>query len=155
LPYPATATVNAVLATIAPSWSFENEGRGRLVLSGTTRLLVRLRRADRLWLHRARRFSFWAGTTEQAICQLVLWWRDLPRRPLSWWRYCCSPQVGLGTAATLGLLSDTEPGGYADPARTGCVLCGAAAPNDWWALGKVIGPCCFAGKCRRSREATG
>jgi len=153
MPFPETRVVNTVIATIAPGWSLDYDTRGprtKVVLRyGDGTLPVRLRSSDRLWLSRPRNFRHWGGTTEQALCQLILWHRDLPRRPLAWWKHCCSEHVGLGSAETFRLLSDDGPGGYADPERVCCVLCGAVEPSDWWALDRMIGPCCFAGKCRK------
>ena len=40
---------------------------------------------------------------------------------------------------------------YSDPKRTNCVLCGVE-PNatDWWSQGKIVGPCCSMGQCRKT-----
>lgn len=146
---PSLVTVNAVLATFLPGASLLLDGRNRLRMRfqqhGSFPLL--LRASDRLWFanHRgvSRSVGF-GGTTEQAICQLVLWLRDQPRRPIRWWEAARSH--GLGSEATLFLLRNH---GYDDPAKTGCVLCGAVNPVDWWSLDGMVGPCCmYARGCR-------
>jgi len=147
------ASVNAVLDTFAPGWTLDCLSRlhcSPLWLRGPEdrALIVRLNR-DRLWLAGAGHRLGMGGVTEQAIVQLVLWCRDQPRVPMAWWLYACSEKIGLGSSETIRLLKASD---YGDPARTCCVLCGAANPTDWWSLAKVLGPCCWMGRCNEVRS---
>lgn len=147
------AAANAVLATFEPGWSFAwGKGLRRVLYlqrENSTDSIAVLLRSDRLWLRH--RTLLLPGTVEQAVVQLALWIRKLPRRPLAWWRYLVSESVGLGSEETINRLT---VGGYNDPHFTRCVHCGAFDPRDWWALGKLVGPCCMRGPCVERRKGT-
>jgi hypothetical protein len=89
------------------------------------------------------------GTGMQAIAQLIRYIRDLPRLPLETWEYWASDTIKLTTPQTVEIL---RLGGYFDPKKTCCVLCGktdwSKGGLDWWSLDKVIGPSCWGGRCR-------
>jgi hypothetical protein len=86
----------------------------------------------------------------QALAQMIRFVRDLPRVPLTTWEYWAGEKVKLCTPDTVALLRD---GGYGDPSKTQCVLCGATEFKrglDWWSLDGIVGPACFGGRCSDS-----
>ena len=88
------------------------------------------------------------GTGYNALGQLIRYVRDLSRFPMMTWEYWAGDAVKLCNARTLDIL---RSGGYDDPAKTRCVLCGDvtfARGLDWWSLGGVTGPSCWGGRCR-------
>jgi hypothetical protein len=88
------------------------------------------------------------GTGFQALAQLIRYVRDLPRLPMVTWEYWASESVKLGTPRTVELL---RSGGYSDPRKTCCVLCGDPDFKrglDWWSLDGIVGPSCRFGECR-------
>lgn len=100
------------------------------------------------------------GTTEQAICQLLCWYRGYPRVP--WWGWANWFDAGLcnqsiDAAAKLSdVLRDESPGAYSDPPAVACVLCGKAPVGlDWWSLDGVVGPCCAFGRAGSCRQREG
>lgn len=104
-------------------------------------------RNDRTWfLHRVipNALSL-GGTDERTLCQLILWWRGLPRLPgrvLKWWQ-----------ERDAAFCKSLDEVGYDDPLSLNCVLCGRPYIGlDWWSLGKVIGPCCSFGECGSCRQ---
>lgn len=92
------------------------------------------------------------GTGMQALAQMIRFVRDLPRLPLITWEYWAADKIKLCTPETVELL---RQGGYGDPAKTRCVLCGATENKrgiDWWSLDCVVGPSCFGGRCQDRGE---
>ena len=87
------------------------------------------------------------GTAALAIGQLIRWYRDQSRVPLSAWEYWASDKMRLCTSETVKLLGEST---YPDPKKTCCVLCGSDRPGDWWSLDGVFGPCCAYGHCLRN-----
>ena len=85
------------------------------------------------------------GTDEQTLCQLILYYRGLPRLPgrvLKAWQ-----ERNEEFRFNLDLL------GYDDQKSLLCVLCGHAILRlDWWSLGDVTGPSCWFGECRETRR---
>jgi hypothetical protein len=86
------------------------------------------------------------GTDEQTLCQLILWYRDLPRLPgyvLKNWQER-SPDF----------CAAIDRVGYDDDKSTRCVICGEKPTGlDWWSLNGVTGPCCSPGRGCRNRVA--
>jgi len=110
-------------------------------------------RNDRRWFrnHNAfRRAIGFGGSDEQTLCQLINWYRDWPRFParvLLYWQ-----------AHSVLFMEQLAEHQYDGEHSVTCVLCHKHQPSwlvggglfecDWWALGKVIGPCCFGARCR-------
>ena len=109
-------------------------------------------RTDGSWPAFGYRQRSTGGTGFQALAQLVRYVRDLSRLPLSTWEYWGGESVKLGNAKTLELL---KSGGYPDPLKTCCVLCGDSEFRrglDWWSLDGVVGPSCRFGCCRETKR---
>ncbi len=143
MPKPDLAALNAVAASIGP-FRFEREGGddGRLALAIKHHDPRRFRvRADGLWFLSRVMGNRLGGTDEQALVQLARWARDQPRRGRPFWGRAFDPR-------TLALL---EASGYFDPARTGCLVCGAADAPDWtdgdFLDLRRVGPLCHHGDC--------
>lgn len=109
-------------------------------------------RADGSWTQYGYKQRPTGGTGMQALAQLIRYVRDLPRLPLITWEYWAGERIALCNARTIEILA---AGGYGDPEKTCCVLCGTRDFKrglDWWSLDGVIGPSCYGGICRDARQ---
>lgn len=144
---PTLDVVNGAVGLVIHGGTLGRTGKGQhlYLFRSAARINCRMR-SDRLWLRdRQYREMSCGGTCEQMLCQLILWYRGLPRRPLACWEYWCSPAV----AADSRILAYLREHGYDDGESCRCVLCGSSErPTDWWCLDGVVGPCCRFGVCR-------
>lgn len=90
------------------------------------------------------------STYARATANLILWIRDQPRAPISWWRCWCGPNVALAGNDGDALIEALSASDYGDPAKTCCVHCKNPdrRPVDWWHReGDPTGPCCSHHGC--------
>lgn len=136
------------LSIIMPGYSFvQDRGRPLRIVKPQSKYypdVVWRLRSDKLWPASCLANHVSGGTDVQAICQLVLWFRDEPRRPLRCWKHWYSPDSKI-----VEYLATTD---YSN--KTQCIFCGAAEPGDWWTLRNVFGPCCCYGRCLKGIRAT-
>lgn len=149
---PPLSDVNIAVNLLMPKARFEFSDKGRLYLIREdckyhARTLWRLR-ADHTWPQDNKACYVSGGTHVQALCQLALWLKGEPRRPMRYWEYITNPEVCPESVADRGkkLVDYLASSNYVD--MTDCVLCGAKHTSDWWSLDKVHGPCCRFGRCR-------
>lgn len=145
-------TANKALGTFAPAVRLY-DGARELRMCWDARVQPPKRdfaarlRSDGSWPLYGYRQRPCGGTGMQAIAQLIRYVRDLSRLPIDTWEYWGGHSVQLCTAETVDIL---RGGGYADPKKTACVLCGKGTFKgglDWWSLDGVTGPCCMHGRC--------
>lgn len=148
---PPLTDVNIAVNLLMPKARFELSEKNRLYLirdgcKHYPRTLWRLR-ADRTWPHDKIACYVSGGTDVQALCQLALWSKGEPRRPMRYWEYITGPDVWPESIRDRGkkLTDYLASSSYVD--MTDCVLCGAKDSSDWWSLDNDHGPCCRSGRC--------
>lgn len=94
-------------------------------------------RSDGLWPISNKACHVSGGTNVQAVCQLVHWMYDRPRRPIRCWKHW----YGAESEVVKYLLTTDYP------VMTSCIHCGNLEPGDWWMLKEKMGPCCHYGRC--------
>lgn len=145
---------NLVLDTVAPGVMLYRSKELRMcwdVRKGVPKYDFPARlRTDGSWPAFGYRQRSTGGTGFQALAQLIRYVRDLSRFPISTWEYWGGESVKLGNPRTVELL---KSGGYIDPKKTCCVLCGDPDFRkglDWWSLDGVTGPSCRFGSCQKA-----
>lgn len=145
---------NDALATIAPITLYQGARELRMKW-GKQDFPARLR-TDGSWPQFGYRYRCTGGTGTQALAQIIRYVRDLTRLPIETFQYWTGDRVKLGSSNTVEILL---AGGYEDPLKTCCVLCGnrdyATSGLDWWSLDGTIGPACsYRGGCMRGWTAS-
>lgn len=130
--------------------TIERRSNGRLYVSSKYATVPAILNANGSMIHRYHKLGT-GGTGSTAIAMLVRWARGLHRLPLAAWQYWTGDKIALCGG---GIIDALDRGGYFDPARTSCVLCGEEIGGgiDWWSLDNVVGPCHWGGssECRRA-----
>lgn len=103
-------------------------------------------RNDRTYFNSRRSFLGQGSTNERTLCQMILWYRDLPRYPTK----VFAKWHGDWFKDHLDSFS------YDDENSIKCVLCKRDYVGlDWWSDPKtgIIGPCCLYGQCQEKKHA--
>lgn len=119
---------------------------GSVVKSGHPHRVARLSRARNWFASRTiPRLLGLGGTDEQTLCQLILWYRGLPRLP--------ARVLGHWQERHSDFLPALLNAGYDDARSTLCVLCHQPFVGlDWWSVGRITGPCCSHDRGCRQKE---
>jgi hypothetical protein len=145
------AEANPILRAIYPDLSLQDRSRRLWIVARgdfPAEMAARLNgNGDRLGCDYGRLGM--GGTGALATGQLVRWTRGLTRVPLTSWEYWLGPKILLGRGGDARALELLRASSYSDPKLTCCVLCGSPKIADWWNDGKLVGPCCWGGRCRR------